>query len=29
MVRPPATSGLTCSFCHKSQRDVEKIVAGH
>jgi ATP-dependent Clp protease ATP-binding subunit ClpX len=23
---PP--SGLTCSFCHKSQREVEKIIAG-
>jgi ATP-dependent Clp protease ATP-binding subunit ClpX len=24
--QPP--SGLTCSFCHKSQREVEKIIAG-
>jgi ATP-dependent Clp protease ATP-binding subunit ClpX len=28
MSKYPGPAGLSCSFCHKAQRDVEKIIAG-
>ena len=28
MPKYPSTSGLACSFCHKPQREVDKIIAG-